>query len=88
MVLLFWFSHCYGPWCFSLSRPGPSLPPQLFFLSTPGLNLRDNSWFELEGRFLMAEFSRRDSVFRIASVYAPNRNPERDEFFYLMSGLC
>ena len=28
----------------------------------------------------MAEFSRRDSVFRIASVYAPNRNPERDEF--------
>ena len=40
-----------------------------------------NSWVELEGRFLMAEFSRRDSVFRIASVYAPNRNPERDEFF-------
>ena len=39
-----------------------------------------NSWVEVEGRFLMAEFSRRDSVFRIASVYAPNRNPERDEF--------
>ena len=28
----------------------------------------------------MAEFSRRDSVFRIASVSAPNRNPEHDEF--------
>ena len=40
-----------------------------------------NSWVELEGRYLMAEFNRRDSVFRIASVYAPNRNPERDEFF-------
>ena len=40
-----------------------------------------NSWVELKGRFLMAEFSRRDSVFRIASVYAFNRNPERDEFF-------
>ena len=40
-----------------------------------------NSWVELEGRFLMAEFRRRGSFFRIASVYAPNRNPERDEFF-------
>ena len=39
------------------------------------------SWVELEGRYLMAEFNRRDSVFRIASVYAPNWNPERDEFF-------
>ena len=27
-----------------------------------------NSLVELEGRFLMAEFSRRDSVFRIASA--------------------
>jgi len=43
------------------------------------------SWVELEGRFLITEFSRRDSVFRIASVCAPNRNPERDD---LMSGLC
>ena len=40
-----------------------------------------NSWVELEGRFLMAEFSRRDSVVRIASVYAPNWNPEHEEFF-------
>ena len=40
-----------------------------------------NSWVELEGRFLMAEFSRRDSVVSIASVYAPNWNPEHDEFF-------
>ncbi|CAH3167629.1 unnamed protein product, partial [Porites lobata] len=34
-----------------------------------------NSWVELEGRFLMAEFSRRGSFFRISSVYAPNRTP-------------
>ena len=40
-----------------------------------------NSRVELEGRFLMAEFSMRDSVFRIASVYAPHRKPEHDEFF-------
>ena len=29
----------------------------------------------------MAEFSRRDSAFRTASVYAPTRNPKRDKFF-------
>ena len=40
-----------------------------------------NSWVELDGRFLVAESSRRDSVFRIASVYPPNRNPEHDKFF-------
>ena len=40
-----------------------------------------NSWVELEGRFLMAEFIKRGSFFRIASVYAPTRNPERDKFF-------
>ena len=40
-----------------------------------------NSWVGFEGRFLIAEFSRRDSVFRILSIYAPNRNHERDEFF-------
>ena len=40
-----------------------------------------NSRVEFEGHFLMAEFSRRDSMFRIASVYAPNQNPERNKFF-------
>ena len=40
-----------------------------------------NSWVELEGHYLMAEFSTRDSMLRIASLYAPNRNPECDEFF-------
>ena len=40
-----------------------------------------NSWVELDGRFLMAEFSRKYYVFRLAFVYAPNRNFERYEFF-------
>ena len=60
MVLLFWFTHWYGP---SYSR-GQVL------LYRPGFSFV-NSWVELEGRFLMAEFSRRDSAFRIASVYGP-----------------
>ena len=70
MVLLFWFTHCYGP---SYSR-GQVL------LYRPGFSFV-NSWVDLEGRFLMAEFSRRDSAFRIPSVYAPTRNPKRDKFF-------
>ena len=36
MVLLFWFSHCYGPWYCSISWPGPSVPPQLFFCQLLG----------------------------------------------------
>ena len=36
---------------------------------------------ELDGRFVLVEFSLRGSVFRVASLYAPNRNPDRDAFF-------
>ena len=45
MVLLFWFSHCHGPWYCSRSWPGASVPPQLFFCLTPRLNLRDVFWW-------------------------------------------
>ena len=33
-----------------------------------------------DGRFVLAEFAFRDSVFRVACCYAPNRNPDRDTF--------
>ena len=33
------------------------------------------------GRLVLVEFALRGSVFREACVYAPNRNPDRDEFF-------
>lgn len=36
---------------------------------------------ELNGRFLMAEFSDRGVFYRVACIYAPNRNPEQDSFF-------
>ena len=35
---------------------------------------------EFDGRFVLVEFSLRGSVFRVASIYAPNRNPDRDAF--------
>ena len=34
-----------------------------------------------DGRFLRCEFFCRTTIFRVACVYAPNRNPERDGFF-------
>ena len=33
------------------------------------------------GRFVMAEFSFHNISFTIICLYAPNRNPERDDFF-------
>ena len=41
-----------------------------------------NSWTDTDGRFLQCEFFYRNSIFRVACVYAPNRNPERDGFFF------
>ena len=33
------------------------------------------------GRFVQCDFSYRGKIFRVACVYAPNRNPKRDNFF-------
>ena len=40
-----------------------------------------NSWTDTDGRFFQCEFFCRNSIFRVACVYAPSRNPERDGFF-------
>jgi len=34
-----------------------------------------------EGRFVLAHFKRNDLTFGVACLYAPNRNPERNDFF-------
>ena len=40
-----------------------------------------NSHIDLEGRFLLCSFSFRDISFNISCLYAPNRNPARNDFF-------
>ena len=35
---------------------------------------------EFDGRFVLVELAFRGAVFRVASIYAPNRNPDRDDF--------
>lgn len=64
----------------AFTGPGTGHPCGQVLLYRPNVSIV-NSWVELEGRFLMAEFCRTDNVIRVASVYAPNQNFERDEFF-------
>ena len=40
-----------------------------------------NTWNNDNGRFVLAEFERRNVTFRVVCLYAPNRNPDRDDFF-------
>ena len=49
-------------------------------LYRPTYNLL-NSHIDLEGRFLLCSFSFRDISFNISCLYAPNRNPARNDFF-------
>ena len=72
-----WFSS-FG--YLSLASPGASHSCGSVILYRPRFSLT-NSWIEDDGRFLMAEFKHNDSIFRLVCLYAPNRNPDRDEFF-------
>ena len=38
------------------------------------------SWADSDGRFIQAQFSHLGKVFRVCSLYAHNRNPDRDSF--------
>ena len=49
-------------------------------LFRPPLSL-EASRTDSAGRFLCLDFSFRTIRFRVACIYAPNRNPERDNFF-------
>ena len=64
----------------SVVSPGSVRSCGSIILYHPSLSLV-NSWCDSDGRFLLTEFSFRDSVFRVCSVYPPNRNPARDQFF-------
>ena len=48
-------------------------------LFRPSLSLV-NSWCDVLGRYLQVEFSFFGKSFRVCCVYAPNRNPARDQF--------
>ena len=39
---------------------------------------------EFDGRFVLVEFSLHGSVFSVASIYAPNRNPDDNAFWFIV----
>ena len=81
--LLSWFSS-FG---FSIiSSPGSVKSAGVAILYRPRFTL-SNSWKDDSGRFIMGEFKVNDSVFRVANIYAPNRNPSRNLFFEDISVL-
>ena len=63
----------------SVLAPGSTHSCGCVVLYRPSISLL-NSW-SADGRFLQCEFSFHDKIFRVACVYAPNRNPARDLFF-------
>ena len=60
--------------------PGSSHSCGCIVLFRPSLSLA-NSWCDVWGRYLQVEFSFFGKSFRVVCVYAPNRNPARDQFF-------
>ena len=59
--------------------PGTANSAGCIVLFRPPLSL-EASWTDSDGRFLRLDFSFRAVRFRVACIYAPNRNPERDPF--------
>ena len=71
-----WFL-CSGFEC-SVS-PGTARSAGCIVLFRPPLSL-EASWTDFDGRFLRSDFSFWAVCFRVACIYAPNRNPDRDLF--------
>ena len=64
----------------AVASPGSSHSCGCIVFFRPSLSLV-NSWCDVSGRYLQVEFSFFGSTFRVCCVYAPNRNPARDQFF-------
>ena len=68
----------------SVVSPGSNKSCGVIILFRPVLSFV-RSWADSDGRFLQCEFQLHDKSFRVVSLYAPNRNPARDQFFDLAS---
>ena len=63
-----------------LLSPGTRRSGGCIILYRPVLQLV-NSWCQVPGRSLLCEFTFHGTSFRVFCLYAPNRNPARDNFF-------
>ena len=46
-----------------------------------------NSWTDRDGRFMQGEFISNEVTFKVAGVYVPNRNPERENFYSYVENM-
>jgi len=76
-----WFS---ATGLLSVVSPGSRHACGCVVLYRPHLSLV-RSWKDDDGRLAFCEFSFRGEVFRVLCLYAPNRNPARDEFLERVS---
>ena len=74
-----WFSS-YG--FLLLSSPGTAHSSGVAILFRPTFDLV-SSVFDSGGRFVMGHFKYHGLTFGVACIYAPNRNPDRNDFFDL-----
>ena len=72
-----WFSS-FG--FLSLASPGSVHSRGCVILYRPRFSL-NNFQIDADGRFVLADFKFREIAFRVVCLYAPNRNPDRDDFF-------
>ena len=75
--LQLWFSH-FGFLCAGSFRSAHSCGVAILY--RPVFECR-SVVCEFDGRFVLVELAFRGAVFHVASIYAPNRNPDRDDFF-------
>ena len=68
----------------SVVSPGSQKSCGCIILFRPSLSLVDFSSDD-DGRFVSCEFCLQDKSFRVVSLYAPNRNPARDQFLEQVS---
>ena len=74
-------SPWFAPYCFLVvSAPGTSHSGGSIILYW-SCAVISKSWVYANGRFLMAKFVLREVRFRVACIYAPNRNPECNDLF-------
>ena len=64
----------------SFVSPGSNHARGTVILFRPTFSL-SGSFCDTEGRFVLCDFSFRGKFFRVASLYAPNVNPDRNNFF-------
>ena len=70
----------------AISSPGTNHSCGTILLYRPDFHLA-NSWTDREGRLVQGKFIKNEVTFRVAGVYAPKRDPERENFYSYIENM-